>query len=104
MGVKKDPRIIKIKNKKEGNWHRLRAACHGGLSGGQEIATKEGHGWLGHRWKEDQERRTERRGVPQLWRRSFLVGLQGMERNKGKTLFLLGKLSAQPPSRIQTGH
>ena len=42
--------------------------------------------------------------MPQLWRWTFLVGLQGMEGDSGEASFLLGKLKAQPPSPIRVGH
>ena len=33
----------------------------------QETAAEEGQGWLGLRWKKDQEGRTKKGSMPQLW-------------------------------------
>ena len=72
--IGKGPKMFK--NQKKGNVaHRL-----GGL-GREEIADKEGQGWCGLWWEEDQEGRTKESSVPQLWWRLLLAGLQGVEGN-----------------------
>ena len=44
------------------------------------------------------------RRIPQLWRRPFLVRLQGMERDETKAPFLLEKLNARSCLPIRIGH
>ena len=54
--LEKDPKDLKIKNRKRTMWHRSRGARFGGPSGGpscEEIAAEEGQGWPELWWKED---------------------------------------------------
>ena len=76
----KDPKSSKIREREM--WRRSRRARLGDRPGGpgrEKTTAKGGQGWLGLRWKEDQEGRAKVSAMPQLWRRPFLARLQGME-------------------------
>ena len=56
--VERDPRDIKVKNRKRAMWHRSRGVRLGDRPGGpsgEEIAAKKGQGRFGVWWKEDQK-------------------------------------------------